>query len=210
MTDRMPSHPLPGYRGLPQWWTVIKPDYTTIGQSLPGQTENQRIELAAGERDAAIARSKLKPTLVQATIGQPDPVTVVHQNLQAVTALVGKEIGMVRLRFAKDPDDLRQDRFRSGPHIEWPRRQPQGIDPDHRSQSRNQAAQSPDAWTGQSTLIAALPRRISIRMSRDADSAGANGNCTNAGAIPGAVSMTGIGTRRVGGSIPRSRIHRRT
>ena len=60
------------------------------------------------------------------------------------------------------------------------------------------------------TLIAVLPRRILIRMSREADSAGASGNCTNAGAIPGAVSMTGIGTRRVGGSIPRSRIQRRT
>ena len=55
---------------------------------------------------------------------QPDAQPIVHQCLQAVAALVGKEVGMVRLRFAKDPDDLRQDCFRSGPHIEWPGRQP--------------------------------------------------------------------------------------
>ena len=35
-----------------------------------------------------------------------------HQHLQAVPASVGKEIGMVRLRLAEDPDDLGQDRKR--------------------------------------------------------------------------------------------------
>jgi len=60
-------------------------------------------------------------------------------------------------------------------------------------------------------LIAVLPRRTSIRISPNAGIAGAIGNCTKAGAIAGAVSSTtGIGWRRVGGSIPRSRIHRRT
>lgn len=108
-----------------------------------------------------------------------------HQHLQAITASVGKEIGMVRLRRAEDPDDLGQDRFRSGPHVQRAGREPEGIDPDHRSQSRNQAAQSPEACAGQSTLIAVLPRRISIRMSRDAGSAGDSGNCTNAGAGAG-------------------------
>jgi hypothetical protein len=133
-----------------------------------------------------------------------------HQHLQAITALVGKEIGVMRLRFAEDPDDLGQDRFRSRSHVQQPGREPQGIDPDHRSQSRNQAAQSPEACTGQSTLSAELPWRISIRISRDPGAAGAIATCTNSGAIAGAASINGVGKRRVGGSMLRSRIHRRT
>ena len=121
------------------------PDHAAIGQPFPRQAENQRIELPSGERDAAITRPKLKPALVEPPVRQPDAVTVMDQYLQAVTALVGKKVGMVRLRLVEDPDDLGQDRFCSCAHIEWPSREPQGIDPDHRSQSRNQAAQSPDA-----------------------------------------------------------------
>ena len=74
-----------------------------------------------------------------------------HQHLQPAAASVGKEIGMVRLCLAEYPHHLGQDRFRSCPHVQRPGGEPQGIDPDHRSQSRNQAAQSPDAWTGHST-----------------------------------------------------------
>ncbi|MCQ6473489.1 hypothetical protein NPN13_24720, partial [Vibrio parahaemolyticus] len=68
--------------------------------------ENQRIELPSGERDAAITRPKLKPALVEPPVRQPDAVTVMDQYLQAVTALVGKKVGMVRLRLAEDPHDL--------------------------------------------------------------------------------------------------------
>ena len=88
------------------------PDYAAIGQPFPRQTENQRSELPSGERYAAIARPELKPPLIQTTVCQPDTVAIMHQYLQAVTALVGKEVGMVRLRFAEDPDDLSQDCFR--------------------------------------------------------------------------------------------------
>lgn len=44
--------------------------------------------------------------------------------LQPYTALIGKEIGVVRLCLAEDPDDLVQDRFRSRPHIQRPSGEP--------------------------------------------------------------------------------------
>ena len=96
------------------------PDYAAIGQPFPRQTENQRSELPSGERYAAIARPELKPPLIQTTVCQPDTVAIMHQYLQAVTALVGKEVGMVRFRLAEDPDNLGQDRFCSGPHVQRP------------------------------------------------------------------------------------------
>ena len=49
-----------------------------------------------------------------------------------------------------------------------------------------------------------------VKAAITAGAAGAIGNCTKAGAIAGVDSSMGIGTRRVGGSMPRSRIHRRT
>jgi len=78
-----------------------------------------------------------------------------------------------------------------------------------RTNVRVKAAQSPAAWAGQSTLIAVLPRRTSIRISPD-PAAGTIGNARKPGAITAAVSSAGVATRRVGGSIPRSRIQRRT
>jgi len=58
--------------------------------------------------------------LVQSPVRQPDTVAIMDQHLQAVAALVGKEVGMVRLRRTEYPHDLGQDRFRPGSHVERP------------------------------------------------------------------------------------------
>ena len=96
---------------FPNGGPSYNPDHPAISHALPGQPQNQRLELPTGKTHAAIAWPELKPPLIQTTVRQPDAVTVMHQHLQAVPALVGKEIGMVRLRLAEDPDDLGQDRF---------------------------------------------------------------------------------------------------
>ena len=95
-------------------------DHAAVGQSLPGQAQNQRIELPAGKANAAIARPQSKPPLIQPPVRQPDTVAIMYQYLQAIAALIGKDIGMVRLRRTEDPHDLSQDRFRSGSHVERP------------------------------------------------------------------------------------------
>ena len=100
------------------------PNHPAIGQPFPRQAQNQRLELPAGESGTAIARSKLKPPLVQSPVGQPDAVAIMHQHLQPGTASVGKEIGMVRLCLAEGLDDLGQDRFRARPHVERSGREP--------------------------------------------------------------------------------------
>ena len=96
---------------------------------------------------------------------QPDAEAVVHQHLHPVGTAVGEKVGMVRTRRTEDIDDPGQRRLGAGAHVQRVRRQPDGIDADHRSNSRIQLAHSASAAIGQATVIVVGPRRSSTRMS---------------------------------------------
>ncbi len=87
---------------------------------------------------------------------------------------------MVRLRGTKDLHHAGQQTISTGAHVDRMDRQPDRIDPDHRSSSRIQAAHSDAPAQGQLTLIAVAPRRSSMRMSAGASAAGGNVSATNA------------------------------
>ena len=111
--------------------------------------KHKRVELLARQFDPA--RSGRRPqeaALVQPPHRQPQAEAVVHQDLEPVHPPVGEQVRMVRLRGAEDRHHAGQRRFHADPQIERLHRQPHGIDPDHRSHSRSQAAQSADADTG--------------------------------------------------------------
>ncbi|WP_457325972.1 hypothetical protein, partial [Roseateles sp. P5_E11] len=55
--------------------------------------------------------------------------------------------------------------FSASAHVQGLYRQPHGVDADHRSSSRIQAANSAEALIGQATTIETAPRRISTRTS---------------------------------------------
>ncbi len=141
-------------------------DHSRLSDALPRQAKHERVELLACERQrvsTVVWPSEL--ARVQSPGCQPDADTVVHQHLHPVCPAVGEEICMVRARGAEDVDHPSQRRLGAGSHIEWFGGQPDRIDPNHRSNSRIQAAQSAAAPVGQATLIVVAPRRTSIRMS---------------------------------------------
>ena len=88
---------------------------------------------------------------------------------------------MVRLRSAEDLHHAGQQPVNAGAHVDGVHRQPDGVDPDHRSSSRIHAAHCEAAVHGQLTLIAIGPRRSSMRMS--VGTAWAGGNCTGTKAV---------------------------
>src|SRR4249920_1473917 len=81
-------------------------------------------------------------------------------------------------RGAEHPYHAGQQPIGACPHVERLDRQPDCVDPDHRSNSRSQAAHSDAAAHGQLTLIMVAPRRSSIRMSTGAVTTGGNCNGT--------------------------------
>ena len=99
---------------------------------------------------------------MQSTRAQPNPDAVVDQYLDPIRSPVGEEISMMRTRFAEDANDVRQCRLRSGAHVQRLRGQPHRVNPNQRSNSRSQAAQSAAAAKGQPTLTTVAPRRSSI------------------------------------------------
>ena len=91
-----------------------------------------------------------------------------HQQFDPAGARVGEKVAVVRLRLAEHMHDPREQPLGAGAHVHWLDRQPQGVDADHRSNSRIQAAHSAAAATGQVTVIAIEPRRSSTWISEGA------------------------------------------
>ena len=107
-------------------------------------------------------------TRVQPTRGAPDAEAIMHQQFDAAGARVGKKVAVVRLRLAEHMHDAREQTLGTGAHVHRLDRQPQGVDADHRSNSRIQAAHSTAAAAGQVTVIAIAPRRSSTWISEGA------------------------------------------
>lgn len=104
-------------------------------------------------------------TLVQAAVGQPDTEAVIHQDLDAGGALVGKQVGVMGACRPEHFDDFTQGRVGTGAHIDRLGRQPDGVDADHRSQCCNQLAHSMAAEPGQRTVTVDVPRLTSMTIS---------------------------------------------
>lgn len=96
--------------------------------------------------------------LTKAPSAQPDADAVVHEHIEPVTATIGEDIDVMRMGSAEHRDDPAQCRVGSGAHIHRLHRQPQCIDPDHRSTARTQLAQYAAALTGQLTETLTPPR----------------------------------------------------
>ena len=103
--------------------------------------------------------------LVQPARGQPQTHAVVHQNLQAVGTLVGKDLGVVWLGGAEGGDHPRQGGVGARTHVQRGRGQPGRIDSDHCSSSRSIWAHWVAADKGQCTVTDRPGRWHSIRMS---------------------------------------------
>ena len=86
---------------------------------------------------------------------------------------------MVRPSGAEDLHHARQQPVGAGAHVDWLDGKPDGVEADHRSSSRIQAAHSAAAPPGQLTLIVVALRRNSMRMSTGCGSAGASPSGTN-------------------------------
>ena len=83
------------------------------------------------------------------------------EQLDASRAGIGEELGVVDAGGAKDLDDTGQQPVGASTHVHGLYCQPQGINADHRNQSRNQAPQAAASCAGQSTTAAEGPRRNS-------------------------------------------------
>ncbi len=154
-------------------------DHAALTHALPGQTQHERVELGATQSGVGLSRCRPDElALVQPARSQPDADAVVHQHLEAVGALVGEQVDMVRLRRTEDRHHPGQCCVGARAHVQRLARQPNRIDSDHRNHSRSQAAHSPVADTGQLTLTVAAPRRTSMRMSAGGAGVGSGGAST--------------------------------
>jgi hypothetical protein len=88
-----------------------------------------------------------------------------HQQPHARGAGVAEQVAVMGLCGAEHLHDAGQQPVDAGAHVDGLDRQPDGVDADHRRNSRSQAAHSAAALHGQLTLIATDPRRTSSRMS---------------------------------------------
>ena len=192
-------------------------DDTSLANALPGQAHHQGIELRTAQTKCG--RGIVGPdelALVQPPGRQPDADAVVHEDLHAVGAAVGKQIGVMRPSGAEDAHDSRQRGFGARAHVQRFYGQPDGFDLDHRSSSRSQPPHSLASPAGQVTTTLMAPRRTSMRMSLGgAARAAAAGSCTGTNAaVVGTEAALGkalaasIGARARGASA--SRTHRRT
>src|SRR5665213_579680 len=192
--------------------TLSPEQFDALVLGLPWQPEHQGVELlwAQGERGRVrrCTSGPLEAALVQSPRGAPHAKAVVYEQLDAAGAGVGKEVAVVRLRGAEDLYDARQQPIGAGAHVDGLHRQPQGIDADHRSHSRSQAAQSPPHCTGQWMFTTVAPRRSSIRMSGCAAGAGCGGSVNAMNAPASSLTRARVPTGVVAGR-PR-RCHLRT
>jgi hypothetical protein len=195
-----------------------------IGQALPGQAQDQGVELllGQGQRCRATGLGPMKSALVQAPCGAPDAKAVVHDQLDACAAGVGEQVAVVGVGRTKCLHHGGQQPISAAAHVHWRTGQPQGIDADHVSSSRSQLAQSAPADVGQLTLTSSAPRRTLMRMSATAVAGVAcdcrvagNASATNDGGANWAVGLacTTAGTiacSPLAGLHPRPRRHWRT
>ena len=151
--------------------------------ALPGQAQHQRIELSVFQCHVRTARRRPDElALVQPARGQPQTHAVVHQNLQAVGTLVGKDLGVVWLGGAEGGDHPRQGGVGARTHVQRGRGQPGRIDSDHCSSSRSAWAHCAAAVTGQS-IVTVVPWRwtsmwIASHMPLTGAGAGVTGSAT--------------------------------
>lgn len=94
------------------------------------------------------------------------------------------QVAVMRLSSSEDLHHAGQQALGSGAHVYRASRQPQGVEADHRSHSRSQAAHSPEHCSGQLTVMLDAPRRNSMRMSLEVVAAAGYGNCTGKNSVP--------------------------
>ena len=125
-------------------------DDACISHALPRQTQYQCIQLGAAQRPSICPASRWpdKAALVQPACCQPDADTVMHQNFDAVASCIGKEVGGMRVGCTKHRYNAGQCCVGSTAHVHGGGCKPDGVDTDHLSTSRIQAAQSVAQTTG--------------------------------------------------------------
>jgi hypothetical protein len=167
-------------------------DALHVLQALPRQTEHEGVELRARElrQRGALTRPE-EATLVQAPRCAPHAESVVHEQLHARAARVGKEVPVVRLRAAKDLHHARQQPLGTGAHVHGLGREPHRVDADHRSSSRIQPAIAGAADVGQATLSVSAPRRSSTWIRSPVGASDWIGTGTNDGVATGAATGAG-------------------
>src|SRR5687768_3658801 len=154
-----------------------------LANALPWQAECERIQLGLGNlRCRCTGARPDEAALVQSPGGQPHANAVVHQDLQATGAPIGKAIGVMRARRTEHLHHLGQDRLAARAHVQRIHGQPDRLNADHFSNSRIQPAHSAAAATGHITATLVVPRRSSMRMSAaGADTGGGKDTGTKAG-----------------------------
>ena len=113
----------------------------------------------------AAGRSPHKLALVQPARSQPHTHSIVHQDLDAVGALVGKDISVVGVGSAEDGDHPGQGGVGACAHVQWGGGQPGGMDADGGRSACSVWADSAGEVTGECTVTDTLGRRHSMRMS---------------------------------------------
>ena len=142
------------------------PDRRSFADSMPRQSDHQRLQLFSGQRYTR-ARFRLAPdhcALVQAPRAQPNPKAIVNQHLHPRGPSVGKQIGVMRTRLTEHPDDSRKRGVRAGAHVQRLNRHPHRIDPNHLSNSRSKTPDSLTKAAGRLIAIDTLPFLISMRI----------------------------------------------
>lgn len=122
---------------------------------MPGQPDHQCLQLlrTQGNPFALPGLAPNKATLVQATRREPQAKAIVHQNLSAVTAFVGKQVGTMGFGFTEHLHDTGQRRIRPSAHIQWFGLHPDLIDLDHACNARSQGMARSIWASGQRTLM---------------------------------------------------------
>ena len=101
-----------------------------------------------------------------------------HQQLDPGCACVRKQVAVVRARSPEDLHHAGQQPIGAGAHVHRVDGQPDCVDADHRSISRNQTAHALACDAGQRMVIVVAPRASSMWMSGDTGMVGVAGICT--------------------------------
>ena len=131
--------------------------------ALPRQTQRQCAQLRCVHRQPG-RQPRIAPnefTGVQPARCQPHADPVMHEHLHAVGALVGKQIGVMRVGCAKDLNDTGQGGLGACTHVQRLGGHPDGIDADQRKSSKSHWAQAGAATAGQRNWTDRSPRWIS-------------------------------------------------
>ena len=116
-------------------------DHGVGAQALPGQALHQGGQLLFSQAQLiatpGVPPMELAP--VQAAGAQPDAEAVVDQHLHAIAPAVGEQVSLMWLRRTEHLDDSGQGLVRPGAHVQGLGGQPDLVDADHCSSSRNNA-----------------------------------------------------------------------